>query len=118
MGRPVEYRRPGTFRRPVVLYAASYSLFERTASDLLECRAASGEPSPQVYSEHPRDVGQVEAPGSAAELRGRQVMGGAQRLVGGRHDEVLQHLDVVGVDGLGLNAHLLDLQRPGDDDGD
>ena len=47
-----------------------------------------------------------------------QLLGGAQRLVGGGEDHVLQELGVVGIDGLGSDRDRLDHEVAGDLDGD
>ena len=47
-------------------------------------------------------------PPLGAELLLRELLGLAERLVGRREDEVLEHLDVVGIHGLGVDRQRLD----------
>jgi hypothetical protein len=64
-------------------------------------------------------AGRVEAAaaGDALELLGGDLLGLRERLVDRGQDEVLEHLDVLGVDGLGveldlLQAHVAGRRRP------
>ena len=53
-------------------------------------------------------------PAEPAELGLLQLLGRAQRLVDGGEDHVLQHLDVVGVDRVGVDRDRLDDEVAGD----
>ena len=63
--------------------------------------------------EHARRVHVAHA---AAHLRGGELLGLAQRLVDRRGHEVLEHLDVLGVDRVGVDGDRLDAQVAGRDD--
>src|SRR4051812_33765598 len=118
-------RWPSTWRR---CSPAASSPSRGSRSERAPARAACG---PRARAENGRrcrlEAGQPQAaepsgPGQAARggihLRRRQLLRRADRLVHRRLDHVLEHLDVLGVHGAGVDRQLLQLQLAADLHGD